>query len=792
MFRYFVLLSFTFFFAFNGKGQSHIKGKILGKDSLPLPFASVSIIKESKELSQQYADSLGRFDFAIAEATHNLRLVATYLKKTSDTIVASQFTDGSAIYINIGTPALQNVTVRSQKPLIQRTEDRIIYNIEGNAAFENKPVVDLFKSIPRVTVSGFNIGITGQGLAAVMINNRIVYMTGKELIDYLSIFRTEIASIEVIPNPPAKYEAEGGGIINIVTKRGRATGFFGDIQSVTTRNSYWQQDGFANLRYRNKNLNVALGLSYGQGDYKETIRQSYVFLADQSGWFDRASNKNHYDNAGANLAIDYQISKRSSINATVGFTRFKSNNRLSRSIFYQFNSLTDSLGATTGNDLTSNKLFTVSTTLHKDLKSRKGSWDFSADIFRKSSTTDLRSTTINKDGNTEAPTGTVIDLLSSGDAPRNIFSLKWDITLPAFFFKWNTELGLKYTHFDNHSDVSYDQLINDETIFPGIVTSDRFSYQEDNVAAYFQIGRQLKKWQLKTGLRYEGTFTKGHSDTKSDVPNRRFHNLFPSAFVQYKLSDDDNIGISYSRRISRPRIWDINPYRWYSNIYSFSAGNPYLTPAYQNNVDLSLTINNKFFTSIYYNRQQHPILTLPFNSGLAIENRKLNSGRISNYGITMDLNLNPVKILQSSFGVVVGSYSFKTPYQYSLPKKPLIITFNTNQSIDISSSFSAALNFSAAISGGGYNISRENGSYKLDFSTTKTFFKNRFEIRLAVEDIFKSSSPEFSTSTPVFLSKGYNYYDFRYVSLGLKHKFGKALRVARTKSGILGTEKMRL
>jgi outer membrane receptor protein involved in Fe transport len=140
---------------------------------------------------------------------------------------------------------------------------------------------------------------------------------------------------------------------------------------------------------------------------------------------------------------------------------------------------------------------------------------------------------------------------------------------------------------------------------PDLLRANLFRYQEENYAGYFSFAKTFgEHWETKAGIRYENTNAESTTPSSNSQNKYNYGQWFPSAYVSYK--EDKNVfSFSYSRRINRPSMSNLNPFRWYENPYSYSSGNPLLTPAYINNLELGYTFNNKFSTSMYYLRMKN-------------------------------------------------------------------------------------------------------------------------------------------------------------------------------------------
>ncbi len=763
-----------------------IKGKVLDSNSLPLPFATVSISMAKGQSINTSCDSLGNFVFNEIKILKGTRIGASFLGDSSqiETVI-----DTTRLYIlAIKEKRLDEIVITGRRPKIEKKVDRTIYNIGSNPLFFNRSIVDILKSIPRVLVEKNEVRIRGKGVVLVMVNDRLLYLTGKDLLDYLKIFQNDIESIEVIPNPSAKYDAEGsGGMINIVLKNNRSAGFAGDVEAILIKNSYSQGINSVNFRFRNKNFSLSTAFGYSKGSYKETLTEQYLFKnSDQTSWNNESSNKAEVSTLRASTSIEYLIGKNSKVAASYGFVTNKSfTNKQEIITYYNDNTGYDSLGKTLGFEKISGTTNSLGFSFDTQIIPKKMSMSATFDWVKRVNLDNSKSDIITVLPNGITPTGIFQGITSLGNSPKDIISTKVDFKYPNFILSSNLDFGLKFNQFNNLSNIAYDQTINNKSIFEGteIITYNDFNYREKNTASYFTIDNEFKKWASKFGLRYEGTFTKGISLADGKQYVNEYHNFFPSIFIQFKFNEATSIDISYNKRINRPKIWDINPYRWYSNFYSFTIGNPFLRPSLQDNFEINAAIENAIYVNLYYNSEHNPVLSLPFSLGdNTIENRKINSGEVKNYGINVDGDFSFALWMENSISVGIGSYHFITDYLYTLTRRNIIVDISSTNLFQISKTFSGSLGIKATLPGGGYDILTQNGSYRFDVSLNKLLFKRQVDVTLNIDDVFKSSSPFYNAETDSFKNSSYEYYDFRAVTIGLKYRFGKDFKTAKRKN----------
>jgi hypothetical protein len=440
----FVLL---FILHFHALSQKSFSGRVNDDNFQGLPFATVLILdSQGKNLYSTYCDSSGYFKFQNIKFTNNLKVRAYYLNDTSDEhhLFVDSIVNDFVIIVKT-FKGLNEVTVDgSRKPLIERKVDRLVYNLGDRSIFKDKTTAQILKTIPRVDVNKNTISILGVGTASVMINDRIVYLEGKDLIDYLNIFKDDLVSIEVIPSAPSKYSASGsGGLINIITKKGKVRGIFGDITYNGIQNTYWTNDGAVSVRYREKNLNVLTSIGYARGAYKEDIVSDYKLLGGQiSGWLDQQNNKLSFESWKCNLVAEYSLSKSASLNLSYNFSRNNTNNRLDQRIEYVRGMIIDSLGIGVGENDAFSDVHAIGISLRSKLGKKGSQLDIFADYVDRTNIEEYTNSNIIFLEFPSRPSGTQFDLYSFGDSPRDLTSLRIDLSIPKIISKFLSRIDV--------------------------------------------------------------------------------------------------------------------------------------------------------------------------------------------------------------------------------------------------------------------------------------------------------------------------------------------------------------
>ncbi|ASK30309.1 TonB-dependent receptor [Chryseobacterium sp. T16E-39] len=659
---------------------------------------------------------------------------------------------------------LEGVTLTGRKRMIERKSDRLIFNITNSIASQGMDATEALSATPLIKVDeNSGISIVGKSGVAIMINERMLNLSGTELMNYLKSLRSEnIEKIEVITSPPAKYEAQGNsGLINIVLKKNQNLGWNGSITSTLVQTTYTGGTNNATISYQNEKLRSSLKLRHY--DTEKHSYENYKIIGSD-GLISSDNRRDFNDGLGANLSMDYHLSSKSALGFIYDYGFGHSNmNVQNSSDYFQNGNFTNNLSTYAEHRLES-KQQTISA--YYDLK-------FGKLNHKLSITGNYFSNTPNStiDFNTVSNSGESFTVRTPSTLDYKIYSGQADLTLPYQFSK--IETGVKFTNFDNDSGIEYKNLINGNYITDP-EKSNVFNYNEKNYAAYFSMEKEFnEKWSAKAGLRYEYSTIDGLSVTSGKSSNNSYGKFFPTTYVTYKPDENNTFSINYSKRINRPGFRAINPYRWYININSYYTGNPLLQPSINHNFELSHVYKGKLSTSVYLQRRLNAFDQLVTLQG---ENRLSTFENFYN---------------QNSAGVTIN-YS-DTFFKF----------WETNCSVDIYYMKTKVFASDAASrKGNGYNLSMQN-NFSLNKAKTVQFFLNYWsrlpsnfgniysyyvgditsgfklnlmdkalQINVYVSDIFKQAKSKgeiYYTNSDHFYN---NYYDARRLSLSVTYNFG--------------------
>lgn len=514
------------------------------------------------------------------------------------------------LQISADDQRLEAVEIIGEKAVYETQLDKKVFNVDKNITATGGTVTDVLQNIPSVTVDiDGNVAMRGSSNVTVLIDGKPSGLTGASRAAILSqIPASAIEKIEIISNPSARYDADGmSGIINIITKKNKLEGLNGNASiGVGTRNKY---NAALNLSYKVGKVNV-----YGNYSYRFDQRFGFGYNLRNNKINDSIWNTNQYSDQLSKpnfhlgkVGIDYYINAKNTVNFSVNYSnryndeteniRYENTNRNLQplNIFRRDNT---SIGTGNNFDYTFNykHLFPES----------KAEWTADA-VF---STFDNDNLSKFKQQNysllTNQPTNELPNLQNIDNINSvRIITLQTDYIKPiGKDKKGKFETGYKaiLRNIDNNF-ISNSYNYNETAWKPDTKLNNRFAYQENIHAAYALISNQLQGFNWQLGLRAEQTFTTSDLITSRETKNNNYFNLFPTLLLNKTFKGENEIALSYSRRINRPNVNSLNPFVDYSDPLNLRAGNPLLTPEYINALELSYNKNWKsysFNSTVYY------------------------------------------------------------------------------------------------------------------------------------------------------------------------------------------------
>ncbi len=769
----------------------------------PLAYATLSLRRDSAGVvAAAAADANGRFEMAVRlQGPYTLTASSVGYAPVSRRVVL----DSEVRKLEVGDILLDNslqakgVTVTAQRPLVTSDIDKITYNPDADPETGSLNTLEMMRKVPLLTVDGEdNLQLKGQGNYKILLNNKTSTMLSRNYKDVLkSMPASSIKSIEVITDPPSKYDAEGvSGIININTVRRTNNGYTGNISL---------NSGVTGIG-SGKKLPVAYGGS--------------TYLAASVGKF--------------NISGNYFGSTNPSVESPSGSTNlnylsddyYLRQDQRTSSSNYKFNGF----GLETSYEIDTFNLVTLSGSGYWGSSSSDGTT--LSQTFSKANqlTRSYRNTSTNN-----SDYGTIsgnFDYQRTFKKPDKTltFSLRGDYNPNNSGFESHIDQELNYTGFSQRSDnranggeytaqIDYfDPLTKMHQVEggmkyiqrPSISTSDRFiqdadgewqidpsllndlDYRQHIAAAYAGYLFKLKKFTAKAGLRAEYTVNDAtfHLVEDQKLFNRAF-NLIPYVNLGYKPTDSQNIRLSYTQRLSRPGIWDLNPYVRNSDPLNLSTGNPNLTPEVSHSFNASYGIYGAKFSfnlsgsAGFVNNAIERVETIDAQ-GVHLT-RPDNIGQRQSYGLYSYGN---VRFLKGKLNVGINLGGNYTDYRADRGTTTLHNHgWNWNGSLYAYGQPWKGGNVSGnlwAYSGYVGLQSRGSDQYSLSFSVSQAMLKQKMRVGLSINDPFRSQVSYSSTTTDPSFSSSFESIRYgRSIRLNASWRFGQMqTQVKKAKRGI--------
>ncbi|AQW91821.1 TonB-dependent receptor domain-containing protein [Elizabethkingia anophelis] len=805
-------------FAFAQQQKVAVSGKITDKNGAAVPYASITFAnKADKSLSDgNMTDDKGAFSLNLTPGTYIIEIDAPGFKKTSVEKTVSAPGSLGAIQIvalqgqaaiDSKTQNIQGVTITAQSTKPYKVElDKKTYDVKSDLTSIGGNLQDVLTNVPSVSVDpDGTVSMRGSSNVRFLVNGKPSALLG---IDaganaLQAIPADQIDRIEVVTNPSAKYDASGtAGILNIILKKNSKLGFNGSVigslgylpRTNLNTNLSWKKGkvswflngGGGYMESKNKNSNTT---TYNSGDLLTSNQNS--------------TGKSKNDTYNASTGLVYDITDHTSVNAsgTVRYFDGTSNTPIFYTDNYKDGSTINSSRYSNGSN--SNLGFQGDFGLdHKfDDKGQNISLSVSLQRNRMLNNSDVTGYT----GNAFS----LSNLINSKTVNKSLVG-KIDYELP-IGEKSMFNAGYKLDH--NKNDYNYlvqqknagdaDYSILDD--YTGIT-----HYTETFNAFYLQFKSKIGAFGYQVGVRDE------YSNIKIDYPikdpqnqlwrndnkTKNYNNLFPSVFLSYDISKNNQFLLNYSRRIDRPRSFFLIPFMSYNDPKNIFRGNPDLNPSYIDSFEFGYNLSNNKFTlnpTLYYRNEKDNVQMLVSpnpDDSTSFTSSPINVGNDQRYGLEINGNYNPFKWWQLMGSIDIFGYKTTGNYLYKNYPDPItgnLIDKNINYDgsgmsarVRLSNTFKIDKTFSFQIQanyrGGQKNASTEQKDmYFVNLGATKTIWKGDGTIAFNIQDIFNTRSRETYAFGPTFVRNSYMQWQPRQFSLSLTYRFKQGEKVDQPK-----------
>lgn len=778
-----------------------ITGKVVDEQNQVIPYANILLLKATDSTFVQGSSANEEGFFELLQVEPNLYLLqASYVGRGSEPRALDIKKDVSlgALIIPMETNELDEVVVTAQRPKLQRLPDRLVFTVK-NTVVSQGTSWDILKNTPGVIVNQDNLMIRGQN-ATVYLNDRKVQLSGQEVQDLLQgLSGTNIKSVEVIANPPARYDAEGGPILNIVTSKNIIPGYKGSVNGSFTQAVFPKYSIGTSHYYKTDKLNLFANYTINPQKEVNKTKKGINFIDDTNSifsvWDTDYNQTDRSQSQNASFILDYDFDDRNSLNLTSNllFNLDQEQQTLLRNEISNAQAQLDSTFTTQNNaNMDNTNLAFDLTYVHKlkkpgaQIRANGHYTYFNGETFQR-----LASDYFDADGTFLRDFG----FDSETDQNIQIFTGQIDYATP--IGNASFESGVKYSSIYSENKLDFFNF-NGSSNTVDASLSDEYTYDEKVYAAYLSFVKNWEKWSMKLGVRGELTQAEGISETLDQVNTQDFFEPFPSLYVLYSPSDKHSFSFDYGRNINRPKYNDLNPFRFFYNENDFEEGNPGLRPSFSNNFNFNYTLNSEYFFDVYYRDNGRNIAYLVFqdNENQTLVELKQNVLESKSYGLDFTLSksiLNPwfLYAYTSLFHeeeTFLAEESGNVPFTnevngvYAYLGNYLTLSKDGTFTGEVAATYVSQFLFGSYVS---------DEQFNLTLGLRKTLFDNKIVLSLAAEDILEQYVPTYRSQ---YLNQN-NFYrrrpETQFIRFGFTYNFGN-FRLEDNQRGIDKNERDRL
>lgn len=687
--------------------------------------------------------------------------------------------------INRDIKELDEVIITKKKVFVENKIDRTVVNVDAFITAAGGNALEVLEKSPGILVDqNGTITFKGKSGVQVFIDDKPTYLSGTELEAYLrSLPVGTLDKIELMTNPPARFDAAGGaGIINIISKRSKIKGFSSNLTSRVSQGKRYGSNQDLNFNYMSKKLRLFGNMGYAEQNPMNDLFIFRRFKDDggntQSLFYQNSFINTEIKSSNVKIGMDYYASDRLTIGVGLnGILRTTDR-------FYDVNSkITNASGLLDSLIIADNsqkhKFNNGDVNLNARFQLDSLGQKINVDLDYLKYETATRQTFNNSLFQSDNSLSSQDRLKGYLPSDIDIYSFKIDYTLP-FENGYTFETGYKssYTKTDNIAD--YQDVIEGEEV-PNYDSSNHFKYDETINAAYANLNAHYKRFTFQTGIRLENTNSKGNQlgniEKQASKFKKNYINFFPTVFVKYELDSTSNnsLAINYGKRINRPYFQMLNPFISPLDKFTFYSGNPFLNPVLTDNYELSYIYKNIFSATLNYSYSKDEITeTIQIQDGIYYS-------QPGNIGKSKLFSMNVSAQLSFSEWWSVNAYNEITHAKF---KSRLFMdelqSSGTFWVFSLNNSFKFEKGWSAEISGM-YQTDIVNAQFvlmsksRINIGVKKKIFKDRFSIEFAANDIFYSNLNNGIINNLKNTDANWrNKPDSRFVTLTFTYSYGKS------------------
>lgn len=762
-------IGLTFFLgtamAINAQQKENISGKITNESGVAIPYVSIEFKHKnnSKLTDATLTDETGNFSLKLVKGIYQVVIEAIdFQKKSYELEIQGDANLGNIILNSNSAPPAENtikevvITAKSSAPYKVEL-DKKVYNVEQDISSKGGSLQDVLSNVPSVSVeTDGSVSMRGNSNVKFLVNGKpssVLGISDDTSTALKSIPADQIERIEIITNPSSKFEAEGtAGILNIILKKSSSLGFNGSVNGSLGYNPSTRLNANLSWNYGKWTWFVNGGGGYARSK-SENISDIFYKNTGES-LSTRSESKPEMKSYNFNTGFSYNFTDNTSVNASFSANRFLADT----------DNLQGNISSLTGNT------YRNSTGINENISFQVDA-GFEHKFNDKGHLINLSGSYQNAKNDSESDifdnrnsTQTLYQYYNLADFAQKTWIGKLDYELP-IGEQSKLEAGARYDY--NNNDITN---LYSGSMGSGFVTFDdvtgRNNYTEKISAFYAQFKSKIGQFGYQLGIRNENidiNIATNNALTGIVDKSKNYSEFFPSVFLSYDITERSQFALNYSRRIKRPRSFQIIPMMRVNNDPNRFMGNSELNPSFVNSFEFSYNYSRPKWNinpALYYQRTTDDISFVteeksyinPITGQLSeyILTKPYNLGTEDRYGLDLNYSVNPATWLRVYGNVNLFRYKNETNYQNST-----VINEGNSLMARLTTAFRINRTLNLQLQGhfrGGqktYNTERKD-SYSLNLGVNKNIWKNTGTISLSVQDVFNTRKMKSFTDSDTF------------------------------------------
>ncbi|MEM8765385.1 MAG: outer membrane beta-barrel family protein [Bacteroidota bacterium] len=756
------------------------------------PVAYAAIVIKSEDGTETITGGIttedGRFEVKkLPEGTFRLEVqfigYETHVQKLEITKKNKKL-DLGTIALKESTQALEEVEVVAERTTIEQRVDRKVINVGKDLTTAGATASDIMNNLPSVNVDAQTgeLSLRGNSNVRVMVDGKLSNVPVAQLLRQIP--STSIKSIELITNPSAKYNPEGmSGIINIVLHKNANMGFNGNINLGYTQGIRPKYNASLDLNYKVGKFNFYGNYGTNIGDY---FNDGFIFRQDENSRQDFDffnDNESHLYKIG----VDFYINDKNTLSIFTNQNHFDGEGLGITDITYNLDA--------------SRNLIQFFDNINSNL-SEQYNFDYKLDFAKEGHNIELEIDhnrfENDEDANFTSEGATLFpDYMDFVDTKRNQTFINLDYVNPLDSIS-KLEVGVEARFFETDVDYASTGLSfnSNGDLIP--TPSTNFVYGMDIYSAYVTFGQRYKKWSYQIGARLEDVQVVADTNRIRTFTDN-YTQLYPSAFFTYNLNEKDQLQASFSRRVDRPGLGQVNPIREFATPLISSFGNPSLVPQFTNSYELNYTKRLKkgsLTAGVFYRSVEDEINRAVFVDRLDFNKLILtydNFDNTSAYGFELSVNYKPTKwwSINGSFDLFSQTQRGITESLEGEPgnatEEDIVVenveVDNTAWNLRLNNSFTVSKKLTLQLfgfyRGQNQNIQFEmEPMYFLNFGARYNFAKGKGTFSANFNDVFNTMLSQFNGQRP-YIQNGEFNWESQTLYLGVSYRFGSGKNRAK-------------